>query len=904
MATLYINGRACRVAGGENLLQTLLERGAAVPYFCWHPALGAIGACRQCAVRVYRDDDDTQGKILMACMTQVADGQRVETEDEQAHAFRAAVIEWLMLHHPHDCPICDEGGECHLQDMTVMTGHAVRRTRFAKRTYRDQDLGPLIHHEMNRCIHCFRCVRFYRDYAGGDDLAPFASRNRVWFGRHVPGKLESPFSGNLVEVCPTGVFTDKSLKAHYSRKWDLQTAPGVCVHCSLGCNVLAGERYGLLRRVLARYHGAVNGHFICDRGRYGYGFVNHEQRIRRPLLRDGADQQPAAASGARDRAATLLGDGHGWVGIGSPRAGLEANFALQQLVGPERFCNGMEPQQARVTALALELLRRGPAEAVSLRRIEDCDAVLVLGEDLVYTAPMAALALRQSVRQQPYRDVDRAGLPRWDDAASRLVIGERRGPLYVAGPRAGWTDGLAREWLRAAPDDIARLGLAVAAKLADDRNAPADLPADEAELAARIAADLGAAERPLVIAGTSLGSAAVLRAAAAVAGAACRPDRPAGLFLVLAECNSAGVSLLEPAGLERAQRLVDRGAAGLVVLENDLFRRLPPAAARGLLERAGSVIALDHSSSPTTAAADVVLPAATFVEESRTLVNNEGRAQRSFQVFAPGDDTRTAWRWLAGLGPAADRAGLDRLDHLDAVLAALAAARPELAAVAAAAPGAGFRLAGQGVGRLARRATGRTAQQAHIRVAEPAPEPDPDAPLVFSMEGHPGPLPPALLARQWAPGWNSAQAALFAQQPIGGALRSGDPGVRLFEPGSAATAAGPPLEPEAAPEPFQRRSGALLVVPLAALFGTEELGSRSTWLAELAPVPRLFIHPHDADGFGLVSGTEVELRFAGGPWRLAVELDASLPVGVAAAHQGLPGQPAHPLPAWAEVEAR
>ena len=192
----------------------------------------------------------------------------------------AEVIEWLMTNHPHDCPVCDEGGECHLQDMTVMTGHDYRRFRFRKRTYRNQYLGPFVNHEMNRCIQCYRCVRFYRDYADGRDLDAFAAHNHVFFGRQADGILENEFSGNLVEVCPTGVFTDKTLKQHYTRKWDLTTAPSICVHCSVGCNTIAGERYGSLRRILSRYNSQVNGYFLCDRGRFGYEFVNSDKRIK------------------------------------------------------------------------------------------------------------------------------------------------------------------------------------------------------------------------------------------------------------------------------------------------------------------------------------------------------------------------------------------------------------------------------------------------------------------------------------------------------------------------------------------------------------------------------------------------------------------------------------------------
>ncbi len=159
------------------------------------------------------------------------------------------------------------------------------RTRVPPVSIQEADIpksaaGPFITHEMNRCIQCYRCVRFYRDYAGGRDLNAFASANHVFFGRHEDGTLESVFSGNLVEVCPTGVFTDKTLARHYIRKWDLQTAPSLCVHCSLGCNTIPGERNGFLRRIVNRFNSQVNGYFLCDRGRFGYEFVNNARRVR------------------------------------------------------------------------------------------------------------------------------------------------------------------------------------------------------------------------------------------------------------------------------------------------------------------------------------------------------------------------------------------------------------------------------------------------------------------------------------------------------------------------------------------------------------------------------------------------------------------------------------------------
>ena len=276
----------------KTCFETCLALGFDIPYFCYHPALGSVGACRQCAVKKFANADDKTGKIVMSCMEPVAEGLIISINDPEVKAFRAAVIEGLMTNHPHDCPVCDEGGECHLQDMTVMTGHNYRRFVFKKRTYTSQYLGPFIQHEMNRCIQCYRCVRFYRDYAGGKDLVVSGSANHVYFGRHREGTLESEFSGNLVEVCPTGVFTDKTLKNHYTRKWDMTNSPSVCIHCSLGCNIFMSERYGSVRRIMSRYNGSVNGYFICDRGRFGYEYLNSPDRIKEILIRTSRKANP------------------------------------------------------------------------------------------------------------------------------------------------------------------------------------------------------------------------------------------------------------------------------------------------------------------------------------------------------------------------------------------------------------------------------------------------------------------------------------------------------------------------------------------------------------------------------------------------------------------------------------
>ncbi|HEX7260931.1 MAG TPA: NADH-quinone oxidoreductase subunit NuoG, partial [Luteolibacter sp.] len=624
---LQIDNRSFAADPSRNLLQVALSLGFDLPYFCWHPALGSVGACRQCAVKQFKDESDTRGAIVMACMVPAVDGLRVSIDDAEAREFRESVIEWLMTNHPHDCPVCDEGGECHLQDMTVMTGHSCRNYRFEKRTYRNQQLGPFINHEMNRCIQCYRCVRFYKDYAGGKDLDAFAAHNHVYFGRREDGVLDNEFSGNLVEVCPTGVFTDKTLKRHFTRKWDLVSAPSVCTHCGVGCNTIASERSGELRRILNRYHHELNGYFLCDRGRFGYEFVNQPQRIREP--RRGGETVSHDEMIAH--LAPLLADREKLIGIGSPRASLEANHALRTLVGAERFFSGMGDQEAAIAAEIVKLVSCGPS--ATLREIAEADAVLVLGEDLTNTAPRMALAVRQAVRNAPLEDVDALRIPRWNDRGARDVIQRRHGPLYLAGLTATKLDEIATGIHLAAPGDLARIGFAIAHEL--DATAPAAdrLSDGEMDFVRHVAADLRKAKHPLVIAGGSLGEIGIVRAAANVVKALGR-EKPA-LALVVPEANTFGVTLLGGRPLSQAV-----GAETVMVLENDLFRRISSETAGKILGGAKHVVTLDAIETRTSRAAHAVLPAGSFAESDGTFVNYEGRAQRFYQAIAPTGEVR------------------------------------------------------------------------------------------------------------------------------------------------------------------------------------------------------------------------------------------------------------------------
>ncbi|CRL51751.1 NADH-quinone oxidoreductase subunit NuoG [Pseudomonas sp. P154a] len=888
MATIHVDGKELEVDGADNLLQACLSLGLDIPYFCWHPALGSVGACRQCAVKQYTDENDKRGRIVMSCMTPATDGSWISIDDEEAKVFRASVVEWLMTNHPHDCPVCEEGGHCHLQDMTVMTGHNERRYRFTKRTHQNQQLGPFISHEMNRCIACYRCVRFYKDYAGGTDLGVFGAHDNVYFGRVEDGTLESEFSGNLTEVCPTGVFTDKTHSERYNRKWDMQFSPSICHGCSSGCNISPGERYGELRRIENRFNGSVNQYFLCDRGRFGYGYVNREDRPRQPLLANGAK---LSLDEALDKAADLL-RGRNIVGIGSPRASLESNYALRELVGAEHFYSGIEAAELERIRLVMQVLKDSPLPIPNMRDIEDHDAIFVLGEDLTQTAARMALSLRQSVKGKAEDMADAMRVQPWLDAAVKNIGQHALNPLFIASLAETKLDDVAEECVHAAPDDLARIGFAVAHAL--DASAPAveGLDAEALELAKRIADALLAAKRPLIIAGTSLGSKALIEAAANIAKALKLREKNGSISLIVPEANSLGLAMLGGDSVDAAlQAVIDGKADAIVVLENDLYTRTDKAKVDAALTAAKVVIVADHQKTATSDRAHLVLPAASFAEGDGTLVSQEGRAQRFFQVFDPkymdaSILVHEGWRWLHALRATLLNQPIDwtQLDH---VTAAVASSTPQLARIVDAAPSAAFRIKGMKLAREPLRYSGRTAMRADISVHEPRTPQDIDTAFNFSMEGYSGSVEPRQqVPFAWSPGWNSPQAWNKFQDEVGGHIRAGDPGTRLIE------STGDSLNWFAAvPRAFNPAPGTWQVVPFFHLLGSEETSSKAAPVQERIPAAYVALAKSEADRLGVNDGAMLSLNVAGQTLRLPLRINEELGAGLVALPAGIAGIP-------------
>ncbi|CAM3637498.1 hypothetical protein GCM10016272_24720 [Psychrobacter glaciei] len=947
MAVIHIDGTTVEVDSADNLLQACLSLGIDVPYFCYHPALGSVGSCRQCAVKQFQNKEDMEagrGRLVMSCMVAPGDDMYISVTDDEAKAFRKSMVELLMTNHPHDCPTCEEGGHCHLQDMTYMSGHSRRRYRFTKRTHHNQELGPFIAHEMNRCIACYRCVRFYKDYAGGEDLGVYGSNNRVYFGRDKDGQFESEFSGNLTEVCPTGVFTDKTHSERYNRKWDMQYAPSICHGCSAGCNISPGERYGELRRIENRYNGEVNRYFLCDRGRFGYGYVNREDRPTQALERINDKHVKINIDYALDETIKRIKDKK-VIGIGSPRASLETNFALKNLVGFDNFSTGLNHQQQALVNKCIEVLSTEGIYNPSMTDIESHDAVLVLGEDITQTSSRVALSVRQAAKNEGLKMAAALQTQPWLAEPVKRIAQDALSPVYVIDVTQTKLEDISKVSVVATPEDITKLGFKVAdeiASFADDLAEIADPQAAEQDanidtstetdgmqaLAKQIAYDLIQADKPLVISGSSLSSTALIEAAAQITQAltkkraaikateqhqvethnakvnaatqqaqtdqpeedqelSAKPNKPetgvntevqddierepaeklelkevnnkyqaqAGIYLTVTDANSMGVCML---GGQSVEELLATDFDVVIVAENQLTDAIDANKLTQLLSDK-TVIALDHQLLDWHKDVDIVLPAASFAEADGTLISAEGRAQRFFQVYDneyyhPMSSIKEGWRWLHAVHSSIEGRDVD-WTQLDDVINALIATHPKLAGIKGAAPDADYRMTGLKIARQPRRYSGRTAMRAPISVHEPMQPKDLDTGLTFSMEGYSGKeTPSSMIPFANAAGWNSPQAWNKYQDKVGGHLKNGDPGVRLFDQ-LARLETRQYVAPEAmSATTTDMQQGQAKLVPIYNIYASSMMASRSPIVAEQLPVAAWRIGMDDANDWNIAAG--------------------------------------------------
>lgn len=660
MPILKIDNREINVPAGTKVIEAAERLGIMIPRFCYHPALGSVGACRVCAVAF--TEGPVKG-IQMSCMIDAQDGMVVSTTDAEAVDFRRHVIEWLMLNHPHDCPVCDEGGHCLLQDLTVAGGHGLRRYRGLKRTHNNQDLGPLVQHEMNRCIQCYRCSRYYQEFTGYRDLGVMGIGSRVYFGRSAPGMLESPFAGNLIDICPTGVYTDKPSR-YIGRRWDYQRQPTVCIHCSLGCNLTASARYRQVVRHETRPKKEVNGHFICDRGRYGYAYAGAAERPRQAMAAGTHGAVADILAGAREaieRTVEQYSPGSVAV-VTSSRSSLETLAAAKQACAQHGWTG---PAAAHTARQALNqktaVVRLRPELAVSLAADTKIHDVLVIGADPLNEAPMLALSLRQVQRQGGHVTViDPRGIKLPFDFDHWAVHPSAMGAIVQALIQeigGGGATGVSTEF-------------------------------DVRTLARR----LNASPQPSVICGTDILTSREIALAGDLAQALCRTHKVAGLFYTLAGANAFAAGLIHDERVS-TEAVLDRIEDGrvrlLVAVEQDLWRDFPDRKRlQAALKRLDHLVLLDYVDSPLNHEAGHFIPTQPLYESGGHWINQEGRLQaasalmaggepievtgalnhppRVFDARIPGDEPIAAWQALTAL---AGEAGADPAKQLKSALA-------------------------------------------------------------------------------------------------------------------------------------------------------------------------------------------------------------------------------------------
>ena len=589
-------------------------------------------------------------------------------------------------------------------------------------------------------------------------------------------------------------------------------------------------------------------------------------------------------------AADILRQSKKVIGIGSPRASVESNFALRELVGEENFYTGIAHGEQERLQLALKVLREGGIYTPALREIESYDAVLVLGEDVTQTGARVALAVRQAVKGKAREMAAAQKVADWQIAAI-LNIGQRaKHPLFVTNVDDTRLDDIAAWTYRAPVEDQARLGFAIAHAL--DNSAPA-VDGIEPELQSKIdviVQALAGAKKPLIISGTNAGSIEVIQAAANVAKALKGRGADVGITMIARSVNSMGLGIMGGGSLEEALTELETGRAdAVVVLENDLHRLASATRVNAALAKAPLVMVVDHQRTAIMENAHLVLSAASFAESDGTVINNEGRAQRFFQVYDPAYyDSKTvmleSWRWLHSLHSTLLSREVDwtQLDHvIDAVVAKI----PELAGIKDAAPDATFRIRGQKLAREPHRYSGRTAMRANISVHEPRQPQDIDTMFTFSMEGNNQPTAHrSQVPFAWAPGWNSPQAWNKFQDEVGGKLRFGDPGVRLFE-----TSENGLDYFTSVPARFQPQDGKWRIAPYYHLFGSDELSQRAPVFQSRMPQPYIKLNPADAAKLGVNAGARVSFSYDGNTVTLPVEIAEGLTAGQVGLPMGMSG---------------
>jgi NADH-quinone oxidoreductase subunit G len=859
---LTIDGREVRAPEGMMLVDAAKQGDVEIPYFCYQPQLGKpVGACRMCLVEI-----EGIPKLQTSCSTPVKDGMVVHTQTDRVRSAQHAIVEFLLVNHPLDCPVCDKGGECPLQDITF--GWGLGRSRFIepKRHFvKPLALSPLVAIDRERCILCYRCVRFSQEIAEDYQLI-FAERGADTFvATHDGHPYVAPFSGNIVELCPVGALTSQPYRFR-ARPWDIEGAGGICTLCPSQCNVEFTVRDERVLRVLSRHHPEVDDGWLCDKGRFAYQAIHSDDRVTRPLVRDGGELRPVSWERALEAAAGLARHkGHVAALVGG-RATNEEGFLLQRLMR-----EGLESADVDSAAgpVALELRRAlaDPKLQATVSDLEFAHAVLVLGCEPLDESPILDLRIRKGVRRNGVKLAVATARPSALDPNATLVLRSEPG---------------------AAPD-YDRL--------------------------ATFAKDAG--DEIVILYGEQLASAALLEFARSIgarlleipAGSNGRGLREAGLL----PDAGPGYAELESAGRPAQEMAAAEDIGAFYLFETDPVRDRPDRALwERALHRAGLVVA--HASVLTEGIsehANVVFPAESHAEKEGTLVHPDGRVQRMRTAIGHPDAVRAGWWVLAEL---CKRVGLDTGVLTSAMaFAQLVETVPFYRGLTL------DELAGRGVRWPEREEASGLPAAASVR-SVPNMETDPTitgALPAASAPAPPGGPPPAASA----PAPPGGPAAASAPAPPGGPPAASAPAPPGGPPPAASSAPAPPGGPPpaaSAPAPPSTHHDApengASSEPEGGGNGALRLGRyRPIWAdpqVEISPAlqytiarQQLELSPEDAQRLGISSGQTIEVVQNGTRLTGTAQVRSGVPVGTAFLAEGIASESANAL-TEATIEVR
>jgi NADH-quinone oxidoreductase subunit G len=642
--TFTIDGLEVKAPENAMLVDAAKRGDVEIPVFCYEPKLGnPVGACRMCLVEI-----EGIGKLQTGCSTPVKDGMVVHTQTDRVKTAQQSVVEFLLINHPLDCPVCDKGGECPLQDITFGWGPGHSRFIEPKRHFvKPLELSPTIAIDRERCILCYRCARFSQEISEDHQLVLLERGAHSYISTFDGHPYVAPFSGNIIELCPVGALTSRPYRFR-ARPWDIEDAGSVCTLCPAQCNVTLTVRDERVLRVLARQNDEVDDGWLCDAGRFAYPALGGDERITEPLIRDGGELRPVSWERALEAAASGLSRAGSRTGaIAGGQASSEEGFLLARLLREGLGSPHLDSRRAGTLPLELHRALSDPALQAKVSDLEFAHAVLVLDADPIEDMPILDLRLRKGVRRHGMRLVQASAA----DLRSNERTGELAQQLREGAPRRdGGVEEVVILWgerLTAGPDGAAAaralLDLAETLSLADTSGA-------------------GLLEIP--------------------AGANGRGLREAGVL------PNAGPGLSEPGeGPGKDARAIAEGLAGgelaaLYLFQTDPLHDLPdrklvdpaPEPLNGTaaeaqhspdrelweqaLERASTVVA--HATFLTDglrAHADVVFPAEAYAEKEGTVVHPDGRLQRLRPAVARVGEfgsTRAGWQVLADLASRLD----------------------------------------------------------------------------------------------------------------------------------------------------------------------------------------------------------------------------------------------------------